>query len=126
MNIIIKFYYYCFYRLTNAYKVLDETDPELASMAIVTLCQSLNILSFIAIPFIMSDSQYSKGLVVVVITSNFIINWFFILTKKKYIQLKDYWKNENTKNKKLKLYLIWVYILFSFVVYSISLYTMLK
>ena len=117
----MRFYYYCFYRLTNAYKVLDEKDPEMYARGLVTLCQSLNLLSLIAIPFIINNSQYPLELVVIIILLTLMINWFFVLNKKKYIQLEERWKGENVKYKKLKLYLIWFYVLLSLIVYMVTL-----
>lgn len=116
----MKFFYYCFYRLTNAYKVLDEKDPEIYARGIVSLCQSLNLLSLLATLFIINNSQYSIGVIAVIMILNLIMN-LFILTKKKHIELEERWKGENPKYKKARLYLIWFYVIASIVIYMVML-----
>ncbi len=119
----MKFFYYCFYRLTNAYKVLDGKDPEIYARGIVTLCQSLNLLSLLSILFIINNSQYSIVFIGVFMILNLIVN-LFILTKKKYIELEERWKEENFKCRKTKLYLIWLYVIASIVTYMVMLSVM--
>jgi cell division protein FtsL len=92
-------------------------------MGIVTLCQMVNLLSVIAIPFIVSNQTYSTKMVLLVGIPLYAINCC-VLTHKKYILLKEKWTNENHKNKKLKGYLIVLYIILSLGIYFTTLFIM--
>jgi len=119
MNIIIKFYYYCFYRLTNAYKVLDEKDPEIFASGLLSLCISFNILSLFSIPLILCEIQYSLYIVAIVVVLFILLGFLFVFTKKRYLLLIELWKNESPKYKKIRLYLIWIYVIISLIIYFI-------
>jgi hypothetical protein len=121
----MKFFYYCFYRITNVYFAKFEkwgSDFQtcyISSMGLVTLCQSANILSIITIPFIFDNKMYSKEMALFLVIPLYVINWFFILTKRKYMKLKERWQNENPKYKKLKGYFVVLYIVSSLILYFV-------
>jgi hypothetical protein len=117
----MKFFYYCFYRITNAYYILDKNDNYLSGNAIITLCQYVNFLSIISAFYILENKTYSYNIVYYTGIPLYIINWLFIFTKKKYLLVKEKWKNENPKYKQLKGWLIILYIASSLAIWFILL-----
>lgn len=120
------FFNYCFYRVAMAYKTWISEGSEDYANAVVSLCQSANILSLIAIPYIINNSRYSGTLIIIISMIILIVNWIFFQNRKKYIEYSEKWENENPKYRKLKGFLVLLYIILSIVLVVIAFALMMR
>lgn len=115
----MSFFYYCFYRISSAYKYLDSKDYHIYGGVIVSGCQAFNLLSILSIVFYLLGLKQSKLIIVFVIISFCILN-LFILDKKKYAELNERWKSES--NKMVRGYFVLAYIVISILTYFMMLF----
>ena len=120
----MKFFNYCFYRISKAYSKWEPNIYHISGMAVVNLCQLFNLMSLITIIFIILKIKFPPEFILYIGLPIFIISNFFISSEKKYLQLAKKWENENPKYIKLKGYLILLYVLLSLVIYALLLYIM--
>jgi hypothetical protein len=110
-------FYYCYYRIAKAYRVLDEKDYCMYGCAVLFSTFSLIILSFLSFIFFLLHKKidaYLFGIIAVIITT---LSAFFI-NKKKYAELEEVYKNE--KHSKLKGWLVFLYIIASVILFFVS------
>jgi len=115
----MKFFYYCFYRISSAYKFWDKTGYYIAGNVITAGCFAGNVLALISLFLSFSERELTKSIILAVLLVSYVLN-LFIMSEKKYLQLSEQWKDE--KYKKLKGWLIFSYILLSFVLFFVSMY----
>ena len=113
----MKFFYYCFYRISRAYEKL-ETDAHLTGNIIVAMCFSFNVLALTSVSLSFAEKGLTIPIIATVIIFFSVLN-LFIMNKKKYLQLSERWQNE--KHKKLKGWLVVGYIVLSLVFFFYSL-----
>jgi hypothetical protein len=113
------FFEYCFYRIHFLYvhkKI--ASDPNIYASGLVSGCQLFNVLTIINIFQIFTNSTYDgdiKFLIWSIALPIFLINYFILLTEKKYIKLKEKYKEEN--NRKLKGWGVALYESLSILIY---------
>jgi len=117
---LLHFFEYCFYRCTDCKfsQKSDKDAPHLAPIAWITACQAWNILTIITIYYIIIDTKFDFIAIVppIFITIS-LVNFLFFLTKKKYGELKEYYKDE--ENRKLKGWGVALYIFLSFLIWNL-------
>ena len=97
---------------------VDPKHPFIWASTWVTGAQLFNILTIINIYYIFTNSTYDgdiKLLVWSIVIPLCIINYFILLTEKKYIKLKEKYKEEN--NRKLKGWGVALYESLSILIY---------
>ena len=118
---ILNFFDYCFYRCASskfAQKLDKEEYSHIAPAVWITTCQSWNITTMITIFYIIIDEKFDFEIILPsIIITVYLINTFFLLTRKKYDTLKIYYKDE--KNKKLKGWGVALYIILSILLWLI-------
>jgi len=115
----MRFFNYCFYRISSAYKLLDSTGYFISGNVIVSSCQAFNSITLLSIMFFLIEVELTK--IIIIFTGLiFVIINLFILDKNKYIELSEKWKDE--KFKTLKGWLVFLYVLISLVLFFVSLY----
>jgi len=121
--IILKYFEYCFYKLTNSklFQKADKKEPHLAPRAWVTLCQACNILAIIETYIIISNIKFDiknfKYTWIPICITLYLANTFFFLTKNKYKELTIRYKDE--KHKKLKGWGVFLYVLLSILMWGV-------
>lgn len=123
-SMILKVYYYCFYRITKGYKAWGENNPEITGQHIIAICQSLFVGIFINLHCILTSSTLYYDIVILVVYIGFLVLNIFILTDKKYDYFEEHWKNESLSRRQKNVQLIWLsiitlIILFVFTVYNV-------
>lgn len=123
-NMILKVYYYCFYRITRSYKAWGEDNPEIAGQNIIAICQSVFVAIFINLYCIQTSSTLYYDIVILGVYMGFLVFNIFILTDKKYDYLEEHWKNESSSRRQRNAWFIWLIIitliiLFVFTVYHV-------
>ena len=104
----MKFFSYCFYRISSAYKFLDSTGYYIYGSGVVSACQSFNTITIISVLLSFSRYKLSNEIITTTIIFYFVIN-FFLYGKDKYKKLQKRWKDE--KHKTLKGWFVFVYII---------------
>lgn len=115
----MKFFYYCFYRISSMYEKIEGTGSYLTGNVLVAGCFGFNILALIHLFLSFYEKRPTTKIVAILITVLCVLN-LFIMGEKKYLQLTERWKEE--KYKKLKGWLVVGYIILSLVLFFASLY----
>lgn len=115
------FFYYCYYRISSAYKVVDSSGYYIYGNIILSLSQAFFSLSILSIVLSLMGKKQSVFIISTVIIFFYVIN-LFLFTKKKYDQLSEDYKEE--KHKKVKGHLVTLYVLFSFLFYVVTLFVL--
>lgn len=115
----MKFFNYCFYRISSAYKFLDNTGYYISGNVIVSACQSFNTIALFLVLFSLIDIKLTQTAIILIGVFFVIIN-LFLYDKKKYNKLSEQWKDE--KHKTLKGWLVFAYVVASLVLFFASLY----
>lgn len=121
----MSFFNYIFYRICSFYekKELDKTNPEIYASALVSMMQ-LSVLMFLLSLVDLFKLQIKEEamlffvpIIIIVMT----VNTLLIFTKKKYIELKDKYKEENSQRRCINGFLIvlWIILIFPLVITSI-------
>jgi len=115
----MKFFYYCFYRISNAYEKLEGSGSYLTGNVMVAGCFGFNILTLIHVFLSFTEKKLTttEGATFIIVLC--VLN-LFIMTEKKYNKLSDRWKNE--KYKTLKGWLVAGYVTLSFILLFASFY----
>jgi len=114
----MKFFNYCFYRISNAYKFLDNTGYYISGNVIVSACQAFNTIAIFSILLSYTETKLTKT-TIIVIGLFFITMNLFLYDKNKYDKLNGQWKDE--KFKTLNGWLVFIYLAASLIVFFVSL-----
>jgi uncharacterized membrane protein len=121
----MSFFNYIFYRICSFYekKELDKTNPEIYASALISMMQ-LSILIFllsIMDLFKLQSKEEAMLFFVPIIIIVMTVNALLIFTKKKYIELKDKYKGENSQRRYINGFFIvlWVILIFPLAITSI-------
>jgi len=114
----MRFFYYCFYRISKAYEWW-ESNPYMAGNALVAIFFAFNILSVLSFLLVIIGNTLSNKIIIITIISCAVIN-LFIMTKKKYEQFCERWKDE--KYKTFKGSIVILYIVATFLLFFVSFY----
>lgn len=115
----MKFFNYCFYRISSAYKFIDSTGYYIYGNGVVSASQSFNVLTLISIFIYVIEEKQKPSYALIVGALIFITN-LFLYDKNKYNKLSEQWKDE--KHKTLKGWLVFAYVVASLVLFFASLY----
>ena len=107
---MIKFFEYCFYRIRNSkLSQLSGNHPQATASALISYCETMNILTIIfAFHLFYKNQHYLILCVIAIIIFLYVINTCLLLTEKKYKRLIEYYKDE--KHKKLKGWGVFLYV----------------
>ena len=98
----MKFFYYIFYRIIDSryYQKVEKKDAWIFGMGITTSCQAMNLNALLISLFGENkNEQLSIKEWLFIFTGLFVIN-LFLLTNKKYLALKERWKDETHRTLK--------------------------
>ncbi len=112
-----RFFDYCYYRVSKAYRVLDDKDYCIYGSMVVFGALGLYALSLVSLIFYVLNKELTNLLIGVTLISFGIISLFFI-NKKKYEELEERYRNE--KSSKLKGWLVFLFIISSLILYIVS------
>lgn len=115
----MRFFNYCFYRISHAYKFLDSTGYYISGSMIVSACQAFNVIALFSILFSISKINLSKP-IIIVIGVLFVIMNIFLYDKNKFYKFHEQWENET--HKTTKGWLVFIYVVASLVLFFVSLY----
>lgn len=116
----MKFYDYCFYRLSDYYKKKRDSAAEITGSILVSLIQFFTILDIFVIlrwvwEFPMPEGINKYWALPIIITLP-IINWFRYVKPKKYREFRKQWRQEDVSKRKMKGWLIVLYLAVSIVI----------
>ena len=122
---MIKFFEYCFYRISAFYDKKVYSPPFAYSITWVSFPQTCNIITVINLFCFIVKLKYDFHLIIllacyfIVIITTFVINGF-LLTEKKYKELIKRYKNE--KHKKIKGWGVFLYVICSMFLFVYTFY----
>jgi hypothetical protein len=116
---MLKKFDYLFYRVSKYYHDHNRSSPEFTAVAMVTLVQTLNLLTFLSfLDLILHKKLFAnqlKLLIIAVFTILFVFN-IIRYNKFDYDSLKEKWEREGSDRKKRHARIVVIYLLLSFVI----------
>ncbi|MDR1198828.1 MAG: hypothetical protein LBK94_07440 [Prevotellaceae bacterium] len=115
---MIKFFEYCFYRTAKCYENWGEKDGHIAGGVVTFMSIGAIALSILIFGLYLFGKKMNVNIVWVVVVITSILSFF--LTKKKYAELAEKYKDE--KNSKIKGWLVFSYVVGSVVLFFVSMF----
>lgn len=109
---------YIFYKLSLLYLKLGEKDTAIPSIVILSLCQALNVLTFIPL---LIRIRLNNWLILGVYLLICAFNGFYSFSKKRVVDFEKRWKEEPARLQFVRGVGIVLYVIGSFVLYILCL-----